>query len=85
MARRYTSLAVTGHGNRRVRVLGATQHPVQSWVARQARNLLMDLEDAGTRAKFVLHDRDASSRRRSMPYSRRPGSGSSAPPFSHRE
>ncbi len=26
----------------------------------QARNLLMDLEDAGTRAKFVLHDRDAS-------------------------
>ena len=26
----------------------------------QARNLLMDLEDAGTRVKFVLHDRDAS-------------------------
>jgi hypothetical protein len=26
----------------------------------QARNLLMDLEDAETRAKFVLHDRDAS-------------------------
>jgi transposase InsO family protein len=26
----------------------------------QARNLLMDLEDAGTRMKFVLHDRDAS-------------------------
>ena len=26
----------------------------------QARNLLMDLEDVGTRAKFVLHDRDAS-------------------------
>ena len=41
-------------------VLGATQHPVQSWVIQQARNLLMDLGDAGTRAKFVLHDRDAS-------------------------
>jgi hypothetical protein len=52
-------LAVTGHGSRRVRVLGATEHPVQSWVVRQARNLLMDLEDAGTRVKFVLHDRDA--------------------------
>ena len=33
---------------------------VQSWVVQQARNLLMDLEDAGTRVKFVLHDRDAS-------------------------
>ena len=48
------------HGTRRVRVLGATEHPVQSWVVQQARNLLMDLEDAGTRVKFVLHDRDAS-------------------------
>ena len=53
-------LAVTGHGNRRVRVLGATAHPVQSWIVQQARNLLMDLQDAGTRVKFVLHDRDAS-------------------------
>src|SRR5258708_11275355 len=39
---------------------GATEHPVQSWIVQQARNLLMDLGDAGTRAKFVLHDRDAS-------------------------
>ena len=53
-------LAVIEHGNRRVRVLGATEHPVQSWVIQQAWNLLMDLGDAGTRAKFVLHDRDAS-------------------------
>ena len=53
-------LAVIEHGNRRVRVLGATEHPVQSWVVQQARNLLMDLGDAGARAKFVLHDRDAS-------------------------
>jgi hypothetical protein len=51
---------VTGHGTRRVRVLGATENPVWSWVVQQARNLLMDLEDAGTRVKFVLHDRDAS-------------------------
>jgi len=53
-------LAAIEHGTRRIRILGATEHPVQSWVVQQARNLLMDLEDAGTRAKFVLHDRDAS-------------------------
>jgi transposase len=53
-------LAVIEHGTRHVRVLGATGHPAQSWVVQQARNLLMDLEDAGTRVKFVLHDRDAS-------------------------
>ena len=53
-------LAVIEHGTRRVRVLGATEHPVQSWVVQQARNLLMDLEDAGLSVKFVLHDRDAS-------------------------
>ncbi|MEP7024088.1 MAG: integrase core domain-containing protein [Actinomycetota bacterium] len=51
---------MTGHGTRRIRVLGATGNPVGSWVVQQARNLLMDLEDAGTRMKFVLHDRDAS-------------------------
>jgi transposase len=46
-------LAVIEHGTRRVRVLGATENPVQSWVVQQARNLLMDLEDAGTRVKFM--------------------------------
>jgi putative transposase len=53
-------LAVIEHGTRRIRILGATEHPVQSWVVQQARNLLMDLQDAGIRVKFVLHDRDAS-------------------------
>jgi hypothetical protein len=53
-------LAVIEHGSRRVRVLGATEHPVQSWVIQQARNLFMDLGDAGARTKFVLHDRDDS-------------------------
>jgi hypothetical protein len=32
-------LAVIEHAVRRVRVLGATQHPAQSWVVQQARNL----------------------------------------------
>jgi putative transposase len=53
-------LAAIEHGTRRIRILGATEHPVQPWAVQQARNLLMDLEDAGTRVKFVLHDRDAS-------------------------
>ena len=53
-------LAVIEHGSRRARILGAAEHPVQSWVVQQARNLLMDLDDAGIRARFVLHDRDAS-------------------------
>jgi transposase len=53
-------LAAIEHGTRRIRILGVTGHPVQAWVVQQARNLLMDLEDAGTRVKFALHDRDAS-------------------------
>ena len=53
-------LAVIEHSTRRIRILGATKYPSQAWVVQQARNLLMDLEDAGTRVKFVLHDRDAS-------------------------
>ncbi|MGH3404948.1 MAG: hypothetical protein ACRDRJ_20945 [Streptosporangiaceae bacterium] len=67
-------LAAIEHGSRRVRVLGATEHPVRSWVVQQARNLLMDLEDAGTRVRFVLHDRDQASPRRSTPCSRLIGS-----------
>src|ERR1022692_4264056 len=59
-ARRPASLPSPGTAPRRIRILGATGHPVQSQVVQQARNLLMDWEDAGTRAKFVLHDRDAS-------------------------
>jgi putative transposase len=53
-------LASVEHGSRRVRILGTTEHPVQSWVVQQARNLLMDLADAGIRERFVLHGRDAS-------------------------
>ena len=53
-------LAVIEHGSGRVRVPGATEHPVRSRVIQQARDLLMDLGDAGTQVKFVLHDRDAS-------------------------
>ena len=53
-------LAAIEHGTRRIRILGATEHPAQPWAVQQARNLIMDLEDARMTVKFVLHDRDAS-------------------------
>jgi putative transposase len=51
-------LAVIEHASRRIRVLGATPHPSASWIAQAARNLVMDLEDAGSRARFMIRDRD---------------------------
>ncbi|WP_238413201.1 integrase core domain-containing protein [Saccharothrix deserti] len=51
-------LAVIEHSSRRIRVLGATTHPTASRIAQSAKNLVMDLEDAGSSVRFLLRDRD---------------------------
>jgi transposase InsO family protein len=44
---------------RYVHVVGNTAHPTGAWVAQQARNLLMDLEEYGERFQYLIRDRDA--------------------------
>ena len=51
-------LAVIEHATRRVRVLGATAHPSAARVAQAARNLVMDLQDGGSSARYLVRDRE---------------------------
>ena len=51
-------LAVIEHHSRRTGCWVRRAHPSAPWVTQAARNLVMDPQDAGCRARFLVRDRD---------------------------
>jgi putative transposase len=45
---------------RRILIAGATANPDAPWTQQQARNVSMSLQEASGKARFLIHDRDAS-------------------------
>jgi hypothetical protein len=59
LPRRVYVFFVTAVETRRVHVLEVTAHPTGSWVAQQACNLLMEMDERANLFKFLIWDRDA--------------------------
>ena len=57
--RRFYVLFFAELATRRVWLAGITTNPDGRWVAQQARNLLMTLEDEDVRPRFLVRDRDS--------------------------
>jgi len=45
-------------GTRRVSIAGCTPHPDSTWVAQQARNFCLLLDDSAEPCRYLIHDRD---------------------------
>jgi hypothetical protein len=50
-------LAVIEHATGRVHVLSTTAHPTAAWISQVMKNLVMDLEDADCRTRYLIRDR----------------------------
>jgi hypothetical protein len=52
-------LFVVEHASRRIHLLGVTANPSGGWVAQQACNFLVDLDDRATQFTLLIRDRDS--------------------------